>query len=169
MKSTSITSHKARGLLPDRLAELFSARRWAICLCVIAWTMLGCATLPKVRHKQHAFPKEAFIGKPDRPHQLVGQVRTRVSYPTLDMDSDEDKLCANYFNKAVVDLVRRARDNGAQAVIEVHSVVFLADGRSERFPRAECTDEGDEGEVLAEGLAVKWVEDPLKPARGASR
>jgi hypothetical protein len=36
-------------------------------------------------------------------------------------------------------------------------VVFLADGRRETFDRPECTDDGEEGDVLVQGVAIQWV------------
>lgn len=105
---------------------------------------------------KYAFPKEAFIGEPDRPYEALGLVRTRVNFPSLDPRHDESQLCANYFNKAARDLLNRAREQGGDAVIDIKSVVFLIDGRSEVHPTPECSDDGAEGQVLAQGIAVKW-------------
>ena len=133
---------------------------------LILSALFSCSTLPKIEHKTYRFPKEAYFGDPKRPFQALGMVRTRVAYPSLDMDSEEAVLCRNYFNKAVIDLVRRAKDVGAEAVVDVNAVVFLADGRREVYPRAECSDDGQEGEVLAQGIAVNWK--PESPDLGGA-
>lgn len=117
---------------------------------------VGCATLPEPHYEKHSFPKEASIGKPDRPFESLGVVKARVDFNTLDAHHDEAVLCRNYFNAAVKKLVDYARAKGADAVTDVRSVVFTMDGRSESFPRAECSDDGTMGQVLAQGLAVKW-------------
>lgn len=119
--------------------------------------LVGCSTIQEVEHPTHEFPKNAYLGKPDRPHKVIGGVRTKVEFPSLDPRYDFDQLCKNYFNKAAGDLLKRAKKNGADAVIEVESVVFLVDGRRETYHSAECADDGAEGQVLAQGLAVKWL------------
>lgn len=89
----------------------------------------------------------------------MGLVRTKVDFTTLDPGFDESSLCLNYFNKAARDLVKRAKEKGADAVIDVRSVVFYEGGKSETFPKAECSDDGAEGQVLAQGIAVKWKKE----------
>ena len=97
-----------------------------------------------------------------RKYEVLGTVRSKAEFPTLDPANEEDALCANYFNKAVKDLVRRAKDKGADAVIKVSSVVFYENGRMESFPRPECSDDGEEGQVLVQGNAIKWLPEPGK-------
>jgi hypothetical protein len=117
----------------------------------------GCATLPPSRYKDHSFPKEdAFLGNVKRQYEPLGLVRAKVNFQTLDSIHEETDLCRNYYNKAVRDLVRYARDKGGDAVIDVKSVVFLEDGRQELYSTPECSDDGMEGQVLAQGVAVKW-------------
>ncbi len=70
--------------------------------------------------------------------------------------SEGKTLCANYYNKAVNSLVEAARRKGADAVIDVKSVVFLEDGRKEEYQTPECADDGMEGQILTQGIAVKW-------------
>ena len=105
---------------------------------------------------RYTWPTTAYIGEPDRPYEKLGLVRTKVEYPSLDPTREESALCKNYFNKGAIDLVKRARKVGADAVIDVRSAVFLFDGRAETYPSAQCSDDGQEGQVLMQGIAVKW-------------
>ena len=119
---------------------------------------------------KHDFPQNAFIEPvKNRPYDVVGLVRTKVDYPTLDPKHEEQELCKNYYNQAVRDLVKMAHDKGADAVIDVKSVVFYeGSDKPELHKTPECSDEGDEGQILTQGLAVKWKPIPspspsLKP------
>jgi hypothetical protein len=136
-----------------------------VVLAVVASWISGCATTlpdPKITH--YEFPKgKAFVGDVKRPYHKLGQVRTRVDFNTLDWIHEEDQLCRNYYNKGVRDLVKRAKDVGADAVIDIRSVVFSELGGSETFQTPECSDDGQDGQILLEGIAVKWIE-----AKGAS-
>jgi hypothetical protein len=124
----------------------------------------ACSSMPAIRVDKHAFPKEAFIGEPKgesaaapaREYEKLGLVKTKVEYPSLNMDWEETALCRNYFNKAVKDLVKRAKDQGGDAVIHVKAVTFMVDGRTELHDQPECADDGEEGQVLAQGIAIKW-------------
>ncbi len=110
-----------------------------------------------MKHKSYSFPLEtAYVGDVKKPYSAMGLVRTKVNYQTLDPSREEEDLCKNYYNKAVEDLVRLAKDKGADAVIDVKTVVFLADGRAELYKTPECADDGIEGQVLAQGIAIKW-------------
>jgi hypothetical protein len=109
------------------------------------------------------WPKDrAFIEEPKRAYTKIGQVKTKVDYQSLDPDHEEDALCKNYFKKAVQDLVKRAKDHGGDAVMDVRSVTFFEDGTSKRFKDAQCADDGQSGQVLAEGVAIKWNPEPEK-------
>jgi hypothetical protein len=123
----------------------------------------GCTSLPKPKQAYFSFPKDAYIETPKRTFHPMGTVRSRVNYPSLDVRHEEQELCRNYFNKAVIDLVRMAKERGADAVIEVQSVVFLEDGRVETFKKPECADDGEEGQALAQGVAVKWKRAAAPP------
>src|SRR5690242_13339934 len=80
--------------------------------------LTGCTTLPTVKHKDYTFPKEkAFVEKVTTPYQVLGTVRAKVNYQTLDPSREEDDLCKNYYNKAVIDLVKMARQKGGDAVL----------------------------------------------------
>ena len=125
-----------------------------------AFQVLGCASLPEQKVKRYSFPKEAFVDVPKRAFRKIGLVRTKVNFNTLNQDWEESSLCRNYFNKAALDLVKRAKERGADAVVEIRSIVFLVDGKSEAYSQAECSDDGGEGQVLAQGIAVKWDGDP---------
>jgi hypothetical protein len=120
--------------------------------------------MPEPEMKPYAYPKgHAFIGIPDRPFKPIGRVRSKVDYASLDMVHEEGQLCRNYFNKAARDLVVQAKKAGGDAVVGVRSVVYLVDGRVEGYEKAECSDDGDEGQALAEGVAVKWVDAQKNP------
>ena len=106
------------------------ARPRAALICLSAASLVGaaiaCTTLPTPKFDKHEFPKKrAFVEPVKRPYAVIGLVRSKVDYPTLDPLRDDEELCKNYYNKAVEDLVRMARDKGADAVIEVRSAVFL--------------------------------------------
>jgi hypothetical protein len=125
--------------------------------------------LPPPKFTRHGFPKgSVFAGDSDRPYEVQGWVRTKVNYTSLDPGHEEDDLCRNAYNKAANDLLERAKKNGADAVIDMKSVVFLEDGRRETYSTPECADDGQEGQILAQGIAVKWKvaqsADLLKPA-----
>ena len=129
----------------------------------------SCTSLPKIQQVRYSFPKGAYLGDPGRPFQSLGWVRAKATYTSLDPDHDEQGLCSNYFNKAVSELMRHAREHGGEAVVDIKSVVFLADGRQETYHTAECSDDGQEGQILVEGIAVKWktvsqVEPKSSPA-----
>jgi hypothetical protein len=121
----------------------------------------ACASLPAVKHKEYSFPKErAFLGDVKRPYEALGLVRSKVNFQSLDPNREEAELCRNYYNKAVTDLFKFAKDKGGDAVIDVKSVVFLEDGRHELYPTPECSDDGMEGQILTQGIAVKWKKKP---------
>ena len=118
----------------------------------------ACTSLPTVHHKDYEFPKDrAFLGNVKQKYKTLGMVRSKVNYQSLDPNREEADLCRNYYNKAVKDLVQMAEDRGADAVIDVKSVVFMEDGRSELYPTPECADDGLEGQILTQGIAVKWL------------
>jgi hypothetical protein len=126
------------------------------CLLAAATVLQACSSVPEPKVTWYKFPKRAYLGVPDRPFSKLGQVRTRIAYSTLNFDVDENLLCKNYFNKAAVDLVKRAKEVGADAVIDVRSVVFQMDGKTQTFDSPECVDDGAEGQILAQGVAIKW-------------
>ncbi|MEO5969331.1 MAG: hypothetical protein ABIQ95_05345 [Bdellovibrionia bacterium] len=120
-------------------------------------SLIGCSTLPSTKLKHYPFPKgEAFIGNSQRPYVTLGTVRSKVDFISLDELHEEKYLCNNYFNKSVRDLVSTAKQKGGDAVIDVKSVVYLEDGRQETYPRPECSDDGLEGQILTQGIVVKW-------------
>ena len=96
------------------------------------------------------------MGDVKRAYVAKGSVRAKVDFQSLDPSHEEGELCQNYFNKAVRDMVDMARDKGADAIIQVRSVVFYEGGIRESFPSAECSDDGMEGQVLTEAIAVQW-------------
>lgn len=122
----------------------------------------GCATIPEPKFHQYTFPKNAYVGDVQRPYTILGPVRSKVDYQTLDPNHEEKDLCHNYYNKAVRDLVKYAKKQGADAVVDVKSVVFLVDGRTESYPTPECSDDGGDGQVLTQGVAVKWKGGPVE-------
>jgi hypothetical protein len=120
----------------------------------------GCATVPEPKFDKFSYPKGyAFVGDVQRPYTALGPVRSKVDYGSLDPSREEKMLCHNYYNKSVRELVRFAKKQGADAVINVESVVFLEDGRRETYKTPECSDDGSEGQILTQGIAVKWKKD----------
>jgi len=126
--------------------------------CTLLAVTVSCGhSLPETEHESHRFPEESvYLGKPKRAFSPIGTVREKVSFDTLDPRSDGDKLCRNYYNQAVNKLLKMARKNGGEAVIQVRSVVLMADGRMERFVEPECYDDGADGQVAVEGTAIRW-------------
>jgi hypothetical protein len=126
----------------------------------------ACATLPDQKVERFTYPKEqAIVGDAKgRPYRVLGTVRSRVDYNSLNPDVDEKVLCKNYYNKSVRELVRDAKKQGADAVIDVRSVVFYDDGPSKTFPTPECSDDGGQGQILTQGIAVKWKPIPGREA-----
>jgi hypothetical protein len=136
---------------------------WGLVLSSVLTAGVGCGTLPEPKMTKYEWPKDhAYVEEPKRPFSKLGMVKTKVDYPTLDPNHDEDQLCRNYFIKAVSDLVKRAHDAGGDAVMDVRAVTFFEDGSTKTFKTAECFDDGESGQVLAEGIAIKWKPEPDK-------
>jgi hypothetical protein len=127
----------------------------------LAAAVVGCSSSPQPKFKRFAFPKNVYSGDVQRPYTVLGPVRARVDYPSLDVAHEEKELCRNYYNKAARDLLKYARKQGADAVIDVKSVVFLVDGRTELHQAPECSDDGMAGQVLTQGIAVRWTGAPV--------
>jgi hypothetical protein len=134
--------------------------------------LASCSTLPKQPKKdsRFAFPKgSAFVGDVKRPYIVLGPVRSKVDFSSMgevipssssDDASDDSPsagaLCRNYYNKSVRELIKFAKKQGGDAVIDVKSIVFMDDGKSETYKTPECSDDGGEGQILTQGVAVKW-------------
>ncbi len=128
--------------------------------------LTACASsVPEPKIARFSFPKEVQTTDSDRPYEKLGLVRAKVNFPTLTQEYDEDFLCKNYYNKAARDLLKRAREQGGDAVLQMRTVTFLMDGRTETHSTPQCSDDGSEGQVLVEGIAVKWKPDPEKEAQ----
>ncbi len=141
---------------------------------VIFLFLLSCVSVPeRTNHSQFPFPEKGVFpelpGGADakRPYETLGWVRAKADWPTLDQDSYSQSLCRNYFNKAVSSLYKEAKKVGADAVIQVRSVVFTLDGKTEEYATPECSDDGATGEVLVRGIAIKFK--PLKEKISAPR
>ena len=143
--------------------------RWiaAGSLLIVAFSVIvGCAG-KKPRSSASSeplLPGAVFYGAPARKYQTLGVVRASKSYPTLNQeltDEQEALLCKKAFNDAARELLKNARDNGGDAVADLHSVIYLAEGRRETYDKPECTDDGEEGEVLVQGVAIKWTQPEL--------
>jgi hypothetical protein len=124
----------------------------------------GCATLPEPKHEHFQFPQDkAFVGKPERKYEVLGSVKSKISFQTIDPEAagvSDKKLCRNYYNAAVQKLVEYAKAKGADAVMDVRSTVFFMDGTSKNYEKPECFDDGAEGQVLTQGIAIKFLPDP---------
>lgn len=125
--------------------------------------MSGCATsLPEERHDKFQFPENAvFVEEPTgenlgRPYEVLGWVKSRAHYPTLEQETNNQLLCRNYYNKASRDLLKEAKKAKGEAVIKVRSIVMLMNGKAEEHVSPECSDDGAEGEILLRGIAIKW-------------
>ncbi len=125
----------------------------------------ACGSIPQAKYESFEFPSNlAFVNKINRPFQSLGWVRAKVNFQSLDPNHEELALCRNYYHKAIRQLVDMAKKKGADAVVEVKSIVFLEDGRREAYPTPECSDDGFEGQILVQGIAVQWQKenDPQK-------
>ena len=142
-------------------------RTLGICALLIGF-VTGCATsLPAEHHAIYKFPaKSVFVEEPigedlGRPYEIMGWVRARAHFPTMEQDPNSEALCKNYYNKGVGDLLKEAKKVKAEAVIKVRSVVMMLDGKTEEHVTAECADDGAEGEILLRGIAIKWKPRPV--------
>ena len=138
-------------------------QREAFGMGLIVLLLSSCSTLPAPQVKRYEFPREGvFLAEPDRPYEVMGLVRSKAKWPTLLLpDADEQGLCRNYYNKASADLLKRAREAGADAVASIKSVVFLVTGKRVEYTTAECSDDGENGEILMEGVAVRFKKLPI--------
>jgi len=131
---------------------------------LLVTALFACSSLPDPKYKKYAFPeKDVFVeAKPTRRYQAVGSVRVRVNFNSLNPEREDQDLCRNYFNKGAGDLLKRAkRDRKGDAVMDVRSVVYYMDGKTKKFPKPECADDGGEGQVLMEGMAIRYIPDPV--------
>lgn len=125
--------------------------------------LAACSSLPDTHFEKYEFPQGVYVGDvKNRPYTVLGLVKTRVDYKTLDANHEESDLCRNYFNKGSRDLLKLGKKQGADAVLDVKSVVFYEDGTSKTYPDPECTDEGEDGQILLQGIAVRWKSNSLK-------
>lgn len=129
---------------------------------VLALGMAACTSMPDPHHTQYSFPDSAYVEIPKKPFQALGEVRAKVNFTSLDPNHELKELCQNYYNEAVQKLVKTARKNGGEAVMEVRSVVFYYDGRAETLKGAECSDDGEEGQILVRGVAIRWKKENEK-------
>lgn len=129
-------------------------------VAILVLISISCSTLPTEKHEKYLFPKdEAFVGGVERPYKVLGRVRAKMDYQSFDIAQEDLNLCKNYYNKAVKDLVKMAQKKGGDAVVDVKSVVFLENGRQEVYTTPECADDGMEGQVLTQGIAIKWISE----------
>jgi hypothetical protein len=127
------------------------------------WTLLlvSCGTIPLPHHERHLLPDamKAYFRSPERPFEVLGVVRSKVNFSTLDEKlRSPERLCRNYFNRSVKELLQFASDQKADAVIAVESVVFLFDGSVRTYAQPECSNDGIEGQVLTQGKAIRWLD-----------
>ncbi len=132
---------------------------------------VGCATLPESKFKSYAFPEQDVHvdEKPARRFKVLGPVRVKVNFDSLNTEREELDLCRNYYNKGAGQLLVRAkRDLKGDAVIDVRSVVYYMDGKQKRFSTPECADDGAEGQILLEGKAIRYLPAPKRKKVRAS-
>jgi hypothetical protein len=127
--------------------------------------LFSCATIPEPNFKAYAFPEaHVFVdGQPTRKFKVLGPVRVRVNFDSMNPERDEQELCRNAFNKGAGDLLKRAkRELKADAVMDVRSVVYYMDGKTNSFSTPECADDGGEGQILMEAKAVRYIREKKK-------
>lgn len=164
--STLILNHKKPNNKKNAFSELNRSherkRILFILSCFLCFT--GCATsLPEERHDTFHFPeKSVYVEEPigefkGRPYEILGWVRAKAHFPTLEQDPNSQRICKNYYNKASRDLLKQAiKEAKGDAVMKVRSVVMLMNGKTEEHVTPECSDDGAEGEILLRGIAIKW-------------
>ena len=138
-------------------------------ILVVGSALTSCTTLPEPKFDKATFPENAFVDDVTRPYTKLGPVRSKVDFNMLDPGREEAELCRNYYNRAVRDLLKFAREKGADAVIGVRSVVMLENGKYENYKTPECSDEGQEGQILTQGIAVKWKREADQSPTRAGR
>lgn len=148
-----------QGIYLYRTLRFANLRPFAFLLATSALAGFGaCTTMHAPQMKHFEFPKGlTFVGDVKRPYTKLGQVRTKVNFTSLDWVHEEAQLCRNYYNKAAYDLYKRSKEQGGDAVIDLRSVVMLENGEVETHTTPECSDDGQEGQILLEGIAIKWV------------
>jgi hypothetical protein len=130
--------------------------------------LYACSSPGTPNFAKFHFPKGVFVGDVDRPYTTLGRVKTKVNFSSLDVKHEEGELCRNYYNKASSDLLKRAKEVGGDAVIDIKSVVLYENGQFESYKTPECSDDGEEGQILLQGIAVKWKPVGPSPTPGAS-
>jgi len=136
-------------------------KTWGVLLLLV---FTGCATsLPEEHHSKYRFPSErVYVNLPtgqdaNRPYEVLGWVKSRAEFPTFEQATQNNPaLCRNYYNKAARELLRQADGVGADAVIQVRSVVMLLNGKFETYSTPECADDGQSGEILLRGIAIHY-------------
>ena len=119
----------------------------------------ACSTVPSVKHNRYPFPDAVFVELPERAFEPMKLLKQKVNFSALDHsdpDLSEEKICRNYYNRGAELLLGRARAQGADAVIDLRTVVALANGEHEIHKGPECFNDGQEGQILLQGRAVKW-------------
>jgi hypothetical protein len=148
--------------------------RILISIFLFVFFFSACSTdLPVEHHSHFSFPKhEAYVELPNgahegQPYETLGWVRAKAEYPTLEQIPNDPALCLNYYNKAVRNLLKEAKKVNGDAVIEIRSVIMFMDGTFEEKKTPECSDDGQEGEILLKGIAIKYKPFP-SPSPSAS-
>ncbi len=149
--------------LPKKAVHLQRALIATLIGSGLAVALSDCASsVPMPHMTKYYFPgdDQAFVDAPKRPYLVLGEVKSKATFSSLDFEHGDDQLCRNYYNKAVKDLVSRAKHVGADAVVNIRTVVFYEDGTHQLFKTPECSDDGEEGEVLVAATAIKWPPPP---------
>lgn len=135
-------------------------------ILLLSLLLTACATsLPEERHAKFSFPKQkVYLEVPTgadekRPYEVLGWVKARATFPTMEQEQNSPAICRNYFNKASQSLLKEAVKAGGEAVIKVRSVVLFMDGKFKEYPTPECSDDGAEGEVLVRGVAIRYKKE----------
>lgn len=124
----------------------------------------ACSSVPEADYVPQEMPKQVFV---DAPSGMVigtklGILKTKVNFSTFSSQYDESVLCRNAYRKAAKQIWKMAEKLNAEAVIDFRSVTFYLDGKHETHKTAECSDEGGDGQVLVQGMAVRWQKEEQK-------
>jgi len=144
-------------------------KTWGVLLLLV---FTGCATsLPEEHHSKYRFPSDrVYVNLPtgadaNRHYEVLGWVKSRAEFATFEQDiQNNPALCRNYYNKAARELLKQADGVGADAVIQVRSVVMLLNGKFETYPTPECADDGQSGEILLRGIAIRYKAATDRPS-----
>jgi hypothetical protein len=130
---------------------------------------VGCVTgsgIPNQEIRHYRLPRSGVFEEhelKEKPYEALGLMKGKTNFNSLVESMTFEQLCSNYFNKAVTELLSRAkRDRGADALMNLQSVVYYANGAVEYHKKPECSDDGAEGQILIQAQAIRFKKRDLK-------